>query len=199
MTFHASCFGHRHMPCHCTCACSSPCWVASSRSKVVIGSTMTMDHTADMTCRSGLQRIPRTPRHVEATPLVLPSNPGEGQRSPGVYAWRRPRSRGVLHAPRGWAGSAHLPSGCRMLLSARPGAVGAIRYGWSRYSVSQPVQAGTSCVGGSVAKVQKHKAPCCRAQARPVPTDNNLTPTLPETPFSLADNDSNQRTQWTAA
>jgi hypothetical protein len=80
----------------------------------------------------------------------------------------------LLHAPRGWTGSAHLPSGCRMLLSARPGAIGAIRFGLSRYSASQPVQAGTSCVGGFVAKVQKREATCWRAQARQVlPTDHN--------------------------
>jgi hypothetical protein len=63
--------------------CSSPCWAPVSPSRdtwVVIRSTMSMDKTTDTP--SALQRIPRIPRHVEATPLVLATPRGAAESSP---------------------------------------------------------------------------------------------------------------------
>lgn len=47
--------------------------------------------------------------------------------------------------------------------------IGEIRYGSSRYSVSQPVQAGTSCVHGSGTKVQKNESTMLKSASTPCP------------------------------
>lgn len=102
-------------------------------------------------------------------PSLCPSTLGGGSGAQGHMHGADLAVRGLLrlHVAGPVRPTTQVVAECSSLRDRVP--IGAIRYGSSRYSASQPVQAGSSCVHGSGTKVQKHESTMLESASTPCP------------------------------